>query len=436
MRRRSSTSAPTTPAFKLSEKQEEVQKLFGGPQRHTLVYGGARSGKTSLTVRAICVRALKAPGSRHAILRFRYNAVRSSVWLDTLPKIMRLCWPGVKLQDQLRDGFTEFPNGSQIWFGGLDDKKRVEKILGQEYVSIYLNEASQIPWTSAVVARTRLAQVVPGLKQREYVDLNPAGTAHWTYRQFVQKVDPDSGRPLSSPEAYAWASINPKDNAANLSPEFLRSLEEMPERQRKRFWDGQFVAEIDGALWQIETIEAGRREGEDIPDLQRVVVAVDPSGTAGKDDKRSDDVGIAVAGLGVDGHGYVLADRTCNLPPAGWARRAVDAFHQFKADAIVAESNFGGEMVRSVINTVDPNVPVKLVTASRGKVVRAEPVSALYEKGLVHHVGRFPELEDQMGNFSTSGYVGERSPDRADAMIWAITELMLGGAAEPNVRFL
>lgn len=431
-----SPSRPTRPSFKLTPRQAEAQKLLACPQRHTLLVGGARSGKTFTLVRAIVIRAMRAPGSRHAILRFRYNAVRASVWLDTLPKVVNLCYPGLKLQDQRQDSFTVLPNGSQIWFGGLDDKERVEKILGQEYATIYLNEASQIPFSSAVVAETRLAQVVPGLKQRLYVDMNPTGTGHWAFRQYVRHVDPVSGQPLNDPESYAFMFLNPRDNEANLDPETLKALANLPERQRRRFFDGQFVAEIDGALWQIEAIEAGRRAAEDVPDLRRIVVAVDPSGTAGKDDKRSDDVGINVAGLGVDGHGYVLADRTCNLPPASWARRAVEAYRHFKADCIVAESNFGGEMVRATIQTVDPNVPVKLVTASRGKVVRAEPVSALYEKGLVHHVGRFPELEDQMGNFSTSGYMGERSPDRADAMIWAITELMLGNHAEPSIRFL
>jgi phage terminase large subunit-like protein len=330
---------------------------------------------------------------------------------------------------------TRFPNGSEIWFGGLDDKERVEKILGQEFATLYLNEASQIPWSSALVARTRLAQVVPGLRQREFIDLNPAGTAHWTYKQFVQKVDPDSRRPLANPDDFVWAQMNPRDNAANLSPEFIASLENLPERQRRRFLDGAYVSEIDGALWSLETIEASRVTMDEVPDLRRVVVAVDPSGTKGRDESRSDDVGLVVAGLGVDGVAYVLADLTCNLPPAGWGRRAVDAYHRYKADRIIYEANFGGDMVRHVLATTDPMVPTHEVTASRGKVVRAEPVSALYEKGQVRHAGRFAELEDQLMNFTTAGFVGEKSPDRADALVWALTDLMLGGSPEPSIRF-
>lgn len=433
---RSSTSARTTPRYSLTSQQERVNGTLGGPQRHTLVYGGARSGKTFLITRAICIRAIKAAGSRHAVLRFRYNAVRSSVWLDTLPKVMSLCFPGVKLADQRQDGFTRFPNGSEIWFGGLDDKERVEKILGLEFATVYLNEASQIPYASALVARTRLAQNVEGIRQREFVDLNPCGTAHWTYRQFVQGVDPDSRRPLVDTSAFAWAQINPADNAANLSAEFLSSLAGLPERQRRRFYEGAFVNEVEGALWDIETVERNRVDPTDVPDMARIVVAVDPSGTKGEPDQRSDDVGIVVAGLGVDGIAYILADLTCNLPPAGWARRAVEAFHRWRADRIVVETNYGGEMARHVIQTADQNVPVKIVTATRGKVIRAEPISGLYAQDRVRHAGRLADLEDQLMNFTTSGYMGDRSPDRADAAIWALTDLMLEASPEPGIFVL
>jgi phage terminase large subunit-like protein len=139
-----------------------------------------------------------------------------------------------------------------------------------------------------------------------------------------------------------------------------------------------------------------------------------------------DDIGIVVAGKGIDGRGYVLADRTCKLSPDGWGRRAVEAYREFGADRIIAERNFGGAMVEHVIRTVDRKVSYREVTASRGKVARAEPVAALYEQRKVIHVGSFPELEDQMLMIAPDGYVGEGSPDRADALVWALTELMLG----------
>lgn len=381
------------------------------------------------------MRALRGSGSRHAILRFRANAARASIWLDTLPKVQRLCYPEARLVDHRSDGFVEVqPGGSQIWIAGLDEKERVEKILGQEFVTLYLNECSQIPYSSVSLALTRLAQVVPSLPQRAYYDLNPVGSRHWTSLRFVQGRDPITLQPTRDPEQYAYARINPGDNAENLSAAMLAELEALPERQRKRFFEGLYQTEVDGALWTFESIEHARCSPDDVPaDLKRVVVAIDPSGTKGDEDRRSDNVGIIVAAIDQDNTAYVLADRTCNLAPEGWARLAVTAYREYKADRIVAEQNYGGDMVRALLHTVDPNVPVHMVSASRGKAVRAEPVSALYgferdgvwQKDQVKHAGEFRELEDQMLNFSTSGYLGDRSPDRCDALVWALTDLLV-----------
>lgn len=193
--------------------------------------------------------------------------------------------------------------------------------------------------------------------------------------------------------------------------------------------NAEYVDDIPGALWtraMIDGPDDGPYRRKEAPQLRRVVVAIDPSGTKG--DGEGDDVGIVVAGVGLDGRGYVLADWTCQLSPEGWGRRAVEAYHHFKGDRIVGEKNFGGDMIRFVVSTADRKVPYKDVSASRGKIVRAEPISALYEQGKVSHVGSFPELEDQMCAMTASGYVGEGSPDRADALVWALTELMLGGS--------
>jgi len=133
------------PSFDLTTRQHQANALLIGPQRHTLLVGGSRSGKTTLFVRAIGVRASRAENSRHAILRFRGNAARSSIALDTLPKVFRLCFPEVPLVEHRQDGYYSLPNGAEIWVGGLDDKDRVEKILGQEYSTIFINECSQVP---------------------------------------------------------------------------------------------------------------------------------------------------------------------------------------------------------------------------------------------------------------------------------------------------
>jgi hypothetical protein len=147
-----------------SPGQEAARRLLEGPQRYTCLAGGTRSGKTFLIVRAIVKRALRGKGSRHAILRFHANAARASIALGTLPQVMRLCFPKVQIKERRQDGYFSLPNESGIWIGGLDDKDRVEKILGHEYTTVFLNEASQIPYSSALVAFTRLAQVVRGIE--------------------------------------------------------------------------------------------------------------------------------------------------------------------------------------------------------------------------------------------------------------------------------
>jgi len=218
------------------------------------------------------------------------------------------------------------------------------------------------------------------------------------------------------------------DNAANLAPAALAQLRERYEGTRlgRQELNAEVLDDVPGALWTRAMID--KALVRQAPDMKRVVVAVDPSGTNGASDD-GDEIGIVVAGRGVDGNAYVLADRTCKLSPDGWGRRAVDAYREFKADRIVAERNFGGAMVEHVIRTVDRNVSFKEVVASRGKIARAEPVAALYEQGKVKHVGGFSALEDQMCAMTGEGYLGDGSPDRADAAVWGVTELMLAPAA-------
>lgn len=415
--------------FTLTARQAEANRLLASDAAHVLLYGGSRSGKTLLICRALAIRALKAEGSRHAIMRYRFNAVKIAVWHDTWPKMMRLCFPDVAYSPNKADWFYEFPNRSQVWIGGLDDKERTEKILGQEYATGFLNECSQISFASRELVRTRIAQNV-GLKPRMYYDENPPRVTHWTYRLFLNRVSPEPPYGgLPDPENYAGLQLNPRDNTGNLPAEYIAELQRLSPRARLRFWEGQFGDANEGALWSYEVIERNRAQKEPA-ELVRIVVAIDPSGTKGEEDERSDQVGIVVAGVGRDGHAYVLEDVTCKAPPAVWGKIAVTAYQRHGANAIVGETNFGGAMVQHVVKTaaaeLQVSVPYIEVTATRGKVVRAEPFSSLYEQNKVHHVGRFPELEDQLCDMTTAGFMGDRSPDRADALIWALTELFPG----------
>jgi predicted phage terminase large subunit-like protein len=422
-------------SFKLTAKQLEALAILAGVATHCMLFGGSRSGKTFLHVRNVVMRALKAPKSRHCILRFRFNHIKSSIIFDTFPKVMETAFPGVEWKLSKSDWYVTFENGSEIWFGGLDDKERTEKILGNEYATIYLNECSQIPWNGRNMVLTRLAQLaqtlikgVPSspLKPRMYYDCNPPNKSHWTYLLFVKKVDPETKQPLPRPEDVASFQMNPQDNAENLSTGYLDTLQSLSPRLRKRFLAGEFADANPNALFPDEVIERWRHLDTPVPEMVRVVVAVDPSGSDDTDNADNDEIGIFVAGLGIDGNCYVLEDCTVKAGPATWGRVATSAFDRHEADIVVGEVNFGGAMVKHVIQTSRPRTPFQAVTASRGKAVRAEPISALYEEGKVRHVGIFRELEDELSAFSTVGYLGDKSPNRADALIWALTALFPG----------
>lgn len=217
------------------------------------------------------------------------------------------------------------------------------------------------------------------------------------------------------------------DNAGNLAKPFLKQIEDRygGTRLGRQELDGEILGDIPGALWTRSSIDDNRlREPPD--DLERVIVAVDPAASS---NEGSDENGIVVVGFARDkdgyARGYVLEDASLRGSPEEWARRAAHMYRKWQADRIVAEKNNGGEMVESVIKAVDRSLPVKLVHASRGKIVRAEPISALYEQGRVHHVGRFDELEDQMCLFSVDNIRNEStgSPDRVDALVWGLSEL-------------
>lgn len=210
------------------------------------------------------------------------------------------------------------------------------------------------------------------------------------------------------------------DNAKNLAPSALADLKLRYEGTRlgRQELYGEIVDDVEGALWSRDMIENSRVT--EAPNLIRIVVAIDPAVTSGEN---SDSTGIAVVGISADGQYYLLEDLTTRTAPTSWARIAVDAYHRHKADRIVGETNNGGDMIELLLRQVDPTVSYRKVTATRGKIVRAEPVAALYEQGRAHHVGMFADLEDQLCNYTIDS---TDSPDRMDAMVWAYHELMDG----------
>lgn len=431
--------------FTLTPKQQAAQRVLSGFATHCMLFGGSRSGKTFLLVRNVVLRALKAPHSKHLILRFRFNQCKTHIAMGTFPDVMRKAFPGIDYVMSRTDWFVTLPNGSEIWFGGLDDKERTEKILGAEYATVYFNECSQISFSAREMAITRLAQHVMQeidgtqsvpLKLRAYYDCNPPSKAHWTFKLFKQKMKPDDkGQPVSDPDNYVSFQINPKDNEGNISSEYFATLAGLSGRMRRRFEQGEFSDATPNALFDEAHIDRWRVEKPWFH-LTRVVVGVDPSGSGDVDNADNDEIGIVVAAMGSDGVAYVLEDASLKAGPGTWGKMAVGCYDRHQANLIVGEVNYGGDMVRATIHTARPSVPFKPVTATRGKAVRAEPFSALYEQGKVRHVGIMAKLEDELCALTTNGYTGEGSPNRADALIWALAELFpnmilpSGGAGE------
>ena len=334
-----------------------------------------------------------------------------------MPKLLEILGLRKVVSLNKTDWFYTFPNGSTIWIGGLDDKQRLEKILGNEYASVFLNEASQISYDAYEMIITRL-NPPKGISGKIIIDYNPPSIQHWGYKMFVKRQYPD-GREIPEHD-FQSVMMNPKDNLENISEEYLETLASLSVNKRKRFLEGQYSVDC-GSLWKRAWIQYS---GNEVPDLFRIVVGVDPAGTSG-----GDEIGIIVAGVVGDTY-YVLDDYSLHGTPKEWAAEVAAAYNKWTADVVVAEKNYGGDMVESTIKNAQPSLNVKLVNASRGKIVRAEPISALYEHGRVFHRIPFLELEDELCIYEPGM---DESPNRMDALVWGITELAGEGVSMLDV---
>ena len=398
-----------TPSYSVEKTSRQVEAVKAiVANRTVLLEGGSRSGKTFIALHAIVVRALRYPGSRHLVSRFRFSHAKQAICYDTMPALIKGLGISESVTLNKTDWFYEFENGSTIWIGGLDDKERTEKILGNEYATVFLNEASQVSFDAYEMIVTRL-NPPKGVKGKIIIDYNPPSVHHWGYKIFHERKFPD-GRQAPDGD-FAVVRMNPHDNP-HLSGDYIESLGFLSANKRRRFLDGEYSTD-EGTLWSREWIRYAEP-----PNMQRIVIGVDPGGTVG-----GDDTGIIVVGKAGDKY-YVLDDCTINATPSGWSKEIAAAVHKHKADAVVAEKNYGGDMVEHTIRTHNPQIRVRMVSATRGKIVRAEPVSALYEQQSVFHAKQLPELEDELCMYNAES---RESPNRMDALVWAMTELMSRG---------
>lgn len=400
--------------FRRTPRQKEATSVLASAEEAGL-FGGSRSGKTFIIVRSIVIRASRKK-SRHLIARWRFNHVKQSIWYDTLPKVMSLCFPDLQVVYNKSDWYILFPNGSEIWFGGVDDADRVEKILGNEYSTIYLNEVSQIGYEAVTMLQTRLAEN-SGLALRMWYDFNPPSKKHWSYLYFVEGIDPVTLKPL--PAKIPFLVMNPVHNQDNLPASYIGRLERLPPKQRHRFLSGEFTLDTDGALWNYEMIIDA--QALDITEeCERTVLAIDPAVT---NNEESDETGLVVASK--CGELYkVDADYTCKESTQTWAEKAIWAFEYHDCDAIVAETNQGGDLVENVLRLNGFTGRFIRVHAKKGKALRAEPIVALYEQNRVGHGNNLHDLENEQMDWVP--FKTPDSPNRIDACVYALTCLSEG----------
>ena len=340
---------------------------------------------------------------------------------------LNVCWKGDKTHKGKEMGFPvwsptkrtlEWANGARVEFYSAEEPERLR---GPQFSAAWCDELAawnrdQDTWQMLQFC-LRL-----GKHPRVCITTTPKPT------KLVREI-------LKNPKTHITRGTT-FDNSANLADTYLTAVSEQYEGTRigRQELYAELLEEAEGALWTTETLDAAAIKHEDVPDLTRIVVALDPAVTSNAE---SDMTGIMVAGVDINGIAYVLGDYTDKLSPQGWASKAIELYHQYEADRIVAEVNQGGDLVKTTIHNIDDNVSYKAVRASRGKYARAEPVSALYERGLVKHVTNPPdganlnELETQYRTWQPLGRIG--SPDRLDAAVWALTELCLGGYSKPKL---
>lgn len=369
-----------------------------------------------------------APKSRHVIFRKFSADCRKTIFDLAFPETMEATFPGIMSDRRTIINNTEMTveleNGAIFFFAGFDSNN-VTRIMGDKFSTIWLNECNQFTYSDLTKMKTRLRDIKyrhdgSQLPLRMFFDLNPGSQDCWTYKTFIEKLNPAKNVPLSDPADWAAHQMNLRPEDTHLGADYLSDLMDGSDEEIAQFVHGYWRKEREHSLFRPSVVNQHRVQSAP-SDLRRIVVAIDPAASS---HEGSDENGIIVAAQGADDHFYVLGDYSLRGSPDEWAAAAVEAFQDHDADIVIAEKNNGGEMVGETLRHAARNLPIKLVHASRGKVLRAEPISTLYADGRVHHVGEFKELERQMFAFHSSfDRRKDGSPDRLDAMVWAITEL-------------
>lgn len=390
--------------WKWKKEQARPEQLSPEGNWNVWLYlAGRGAGKTRTAAEWLAYEAITRPETRWAIVAPTYKDARDTC-AEGVSGILTVLRRYKAIQDYNRSlGEIILINGSRIKLFSADEPDRFR---GPQHHGAWCDELAAYRYEDA------WHQLQFGLRLGDHPKVIVTTTPRPT-KLVKQLATRDDG-------TVAITRGSTFSNAANLAPSALADLKLRYEGTRlgRQELYGEIVDDVEGALWTRAMIEDSRVK--EVPPLARIVVAIDPAVTSGED---SDETGIVVCGITPDGHYYVLDDLTCRLSPEKWARVAVNAYHKWKADRIVGETNNGGDMIELLLRQVDPAISYRKLTATRGKLVRAEPVAALYEQGRAHHVGMFAAMEDQMTNYTIDS---TDSPDRMDAMVWAMHELLAG----------
>jgi len=430
--------------FTLTQKQKQIlEDLNNKHYRHICLYGGGRSGKTTFLTFILFMRALKVPNSFHVIIRDTHTSMKSSIFEQTITKLLSFDnfktlkkHPNLKRNKQ--DLTITFPNGSIIYCYGLNTENAVERILGNEYSTIYYNECSNLDYARITPLRSRLAQKT-SLNNKFFYDFNPPLKTHWTYKYFIEQKDPIMNHELQNKNEFYITKVNPIDNLTNIDDSYLIEQKYAGEEHYRRFVEGDFQDEIKGALFSIEMIQSANdcnlnnKTTEEIRNiLSQIVIGIDPAVTS---TVNSDKTGIIVCGTNGDDF-FVLEDRTGFHTPLEWARIIYELHDKWQANAVVVETNQGGDLLEENIKSFGQRyqnnryLNIQQVRAVFGKRIRAEPIATLYARNKVKHIQNYHndieqkgliDLENEMLSFT--GNKNQQSPDRLDALVHALQYL-------------
>ncbi|MEB3270008.1 MAG: phage terminase large subunit, partial [Leptolyngbya sp.] len=417
-----SEGPPTQPETRRVKLNAVYRALVDGSlgTRYAMVTGGRGSGKSYAVTLALAMM-LREPGYRILFTRYTLTAAKDSIIPEFLEKVDIL---GCASEfEASQNSVVNTVSGSEILFRGIKTSSgnQTAKLKSLQGINVWvLDEAEELDDEETF---DRIDLSIRDRRQPNLVLLvmNPPHKAHWLYGRFFAGLGQEF---CGQRDGVTYIHSTYEDNRRNLPETFVSLAAKLRDSNPTRYnhiWRGHWADQAAGALWTWDMIDRYRHRVGALPAFRRVVVAIDPAVTSSDD---SDETGIVCAAADLTGGYYVLSDLTKRATPHDWATTAIGEYRRRQADRIVAETNNGGDMVEATIRNVDGAVSYQKVTASRGKMVRAEPVAALYEQGLVHHVGSFPALETEMMTYT--GASTQDSPNRMDALVWALSALMDG----------